>query len=81
MSEEKTPATDAEKPQSPSVVKSAIDTKAKSKSKLRVEFAEKPATQPVEISPTPANLPGGKSVPTHGKDFLDDAFDLFGWGD
>ena len=66
METEKTPAVASEKPQSPAVVKAATDTKAKPKTKPAPETHK-------ETSPETS----GKSK----RDFVDDAFSVFGWGD
>ena len=93
MSDEKTPPTDAERPQSPAVVKSATDTTAKPKrqppanpsGKSTGPAVEKRVETHVETpGETRVENPGGKStarVEKPEKDFLDDAFDLFGWSD
>jgi hypothetical protein len=93
MSEEKPPGTDAEKPQSPSVVKSSTDTKAKPKpkpaAKPRAISTEASVETPRGNTPEgPVEIAGGNS-PAHvetpatasTRDFLDETFDLFGWGD
>lgn len=74
-------------PESPRVVKSASDTTAKPKrptAKPAVESPRRAAVAAVE-SPveTPVETPARRSVETPvetPKDFVDDAFSVFGWG-
>jgi len=93
MSDEKPPVTEGEKPQSPAVVKSATDTKAKPKRQPPAKPSGKTAATPVEKAvenaveiklETRVENPGGKStaqVETPKRDFVDDAFSVFGWVD
>jgi len=93
MSEEKTPVADAEKPQSPAVVKSATTTTAKPKRKPAPEnhkenTPDTPGKSDKENpendeNDAPENQSGksGKSKAAPKRGFMDDVFDVFGWGD